>query len=325
MTSRVARQESTPSDGGSAQRRPALIKPERLNDSLMGMLHFYGYTTKNISDSSIAMEFIRSCLLLLGREEIEIFDHRTSSERNETCINSGNISEQYVSLLYSDKQLHIQDSHERGFCCSINWHQFESEKILEKEQKKYGQLQNSMEGFILPDYLAAPRFADSFLKWLHRVHQIFEFNYAFAYRKLPGTEYRASYFNTVSGLGIGLLDVYEVNLFGLPYIDLIGRERLLSIPFGKAYDWGNAILFLPHFPLFEGAEAELSSRRKRAKGAIGFEYFAGPRKQVPSKSGVVSIMEFLKWWWQERKIFYAEEHAAKKRPAFDFSGMIRGR
>ncbi len=151
------------------------------------------------------------------------------------------------------------------------------------------------------------------------IAEAFEANYLFCYR-LGGFRHQ---FNTVSEIGIGLLDVYWLNVFGEDWCRLIGRDRLLSAPAHEARSIHGGILLRPSEGFPDPDDPRFRKARDRIKRHIGFEHFAGEAPPRASDSvGSGGPLKLLKFLWLADREYRDESHAAQRRPTFDYSRMM---
>ncbi len=148
--------------------------------------------------------------------------------------------------------------------------------------------------------------------------KLFEVNYLYA------VDYRGCNFDrrfdTVSGLGIGLKDVYLVNYFGPAFASLIGVERLSRLPAEVIEQYGDSMLVTPLRDFVTYDLQEFERARAQVREEIGEQFFAAHSEPLKAEVGCIFTLPFV--FWQEARHFRDERGRAERRPVFDWSDMI---
>jgi hypothetical protein len=89
--------------------------------------------------------------------------------------------------------------------------------------------------------------------------------------------------STARGPPEAIGDVFWLNYFGRPYVDLFGRETLLGAPAVWVRDFGEGVALSIAETPWESSAAAASRRAKDIKKALGTDAFADPRSPGPAK------------------------------------------
>lgn len=128
-------------------------------------------------------------------------------------------------------------------------------------------------------------------------------------------------YNTKLGIGIGLLDVYWVTIFGAPFLEVLDLDVLSRLPVYRSEQLRSGAFLVQttehyHASLSRSGE----SVRSQIKEHIGEEFFvknkaSGQRRQG-GEIGVWQIVKLIKRAKASRNQFNDISHAAKVRPKF---------
>jgi hypothetical protein len=124
------------------------------------------------------------------------------------------------------------------------------------------------------------------------------------------------------GLGAGLPGLYWINVFGPPFVRVVGKDRLLASPAFEVQELGDDVVYLRvsdefSAPLDEG----WADTYRNLKAHIGQEFFVTAGGQV-SAHGVLGISDLVRLLWRARAEFRDESINAAIRPEFDWSGIV---
>ena len=195
---------------------------------------------------------------------------------------------------------------------SISWR-----KIPREERNSYlrdfGHRQNSVSISLGRARLADPAFRERVLATCRELAGAFELNYLAAYNP----DATPLLLPTEAELGLGLPGVYWVNLFGRPFVELLGERRLLEMS-GVTVERlpGGQIMVVGPESLLDPVAAETVVRPLRA--SIGEEFFA----RMPDKStwdGVKSVGDLLRQTSGEGQL---KSNRAQLTPKFDYRALF---
>lgn len=128
----------------------------------------------------------------------------------------------------------------------------------------------------------------------------------------------------MGGLSAGLIDIYGLNVFGPPYVELIGMDKIRKfeeVGRVKVLPTGHVLLSLCD-DLSEAGSPLTLGLRKRAKEIVGKEFFAMADNEHEDFNRVSNVFQLIGHLWGERKKFQQGAGAASVRPKFDMSGMM---
>lgn len=207
--------------------------------------------------------------------------------------------------------LRLTDKDEKKYFFSIIWVKI---KDLDQHFKKNGQEQNVVFFSVCDDQVKA----DDYISFCIAISELFEVNYQYSYFK-PTASIN---FKSKLGLSIGLLDVYWLNIFGKPYIEMIGEKKLLDTPAYKVQKLKNSILVQSDEEFIDPTSALHMESAKLIRSHIGNEYFAGPVPDDGIASGNVGCLGLIKLLFSMKKNFNDVSYKAQVTPSFDWSRML---
>lgn len=253
-------------------------------------LWLVGQTTADLSDPAHARRLAAGLLELYGLDDLLVTwlppKARAPVSRSWEELDAGELAD-----VYGRGGINLADPDGRLFLATLDW-----QRVTAKERKNWernlGKRQNRLQLSTDKERLAAPGFRDALVDLAAREAVALEANLLYGYdRRVSDDRYR-----TAEGIGAGLRDVYWLNVYGPPFVDLIGAERLLSAPAVTRSVDGHVLVLAPDEALTTpGATAAIRAH-------LGEEFFVPPGEPRG----------------------FRDDRGAARRPSFDWSGILEG-
>ncbi|MCP3997650.1 MAG: hypothetical protein GY722_21705 [bacterium] len=232
----------------------------------------------------------------------------------------GELEEPTVAQIYSTGTFSaraISPANGAQVALSVSWQKFNSRQEFEHFTAKAGLHQNSVSLTLTPESVFSPEDCPLLIGTLVAVGELLSVNYMFAV-DFRGCDFDYR-FDTASGLGIGLKDVYLVNIFGAALVSLIGSDTLLQLPAEVVEEDRNSILVAPLRDFVTYDLTYFEKKRAMVRDAIGAQFFSGQMTAPASGAGCIFTLPYV--LWKESRRFRNERGGAESTPVFDWSGM----
>lgn len=274
-----------------------------------------GFTTKDISAPSHAEVLAKLVAELAGQDELLVtwVSGRGDASRSAPW---SQLVEAERAQIWARGGISLSDHAGKLVIGGATWR-----KVPRRERAAFvramGYRQNSVELFIDRSRLEDPSFRTRFLTTCRELARTFEVNYLAAHNP------RATrlVFPTQSNLGAGVPGFHWVNVFGGPFVGLIGERKLLATPGAQCERLGEGILMLTC------PDALLEPERAHAEAApfrdhLGEQFFArSPPAQKPSPA-VRSIFALPRLLLSGAREFTSKEYDAAVTPSFDYRAIL---
>jgi hypothetical protein len=265
-------------------------------------LWLVGHTTADISDLRHPRALAAALQAAFEVDDLVVEWLPEGAQRARTAAWSS-LGEDELAAIYRRGAISLSDAGGR-FTGGLEWN-----KVPRREHESFvrntGYRQNSLTLYADMPLEAAPR--ERYLDLARAQSLALDVNYLYAYRhRLDDAQFR-----TAAGIGAGLRGVYWVNVFGPPFVELIGAERLLSAP-AQTERLGPGHVLL----VVEREEADAVAAH------IGPEFFVPKGEAAPVGSGSSGLLGAIGALRKSRKGFHDEAAQAEKRPEFDFGAIL---
>jgi hypothetical protein len=264
-------------------------------------LWLVGHTTRDIADPAHARRLAGDLRALFEVDELTVTWLPPGGQTARTAAWSS-LGDEEVEAIYARGAISLSDPADR-FSAGLDWN-----RVPRREHETFlrntGYRQNRVT--LYTDEPRDPALRGRYLDFCRAQSLALEVNYLYAYQQRLDD----ARFYTAAGIGAGLRDVYWVNVFGPPFVELIGVEHLLSAP-ARTERLGAAHVLL-----------EVDRRDKDAVHAhIGKEFFA-PAPAQPGQPGTVGLLGAVRMLRRQRAAFHDEGAQAARTPQFDFSRIL---
>ncbi len=281
-------------------------------------IRILGYTTKDISSSGYAHAFAALLADHIGSVEALVLRSGLENWVKFENLEEGDFAEADMSESFALRAIRTDNGIDVR--SSFHWKKFDTQNAFDKSVEVAGFMQNSISLIVALSAAPTARVQTSLLGFIVAVANLFEVNFLYAvdYR---GCEFDHR-FDTASGLGVGLKDIYPINYFGPAFTSLIGIDRLLQLPAEVIEQHGDSVLIAPLRNFVTYGLQQFEHARAQIREEIGAQFFAAYME--PPESGVGCILALPFVLWKESRRFRDERGRAKRRPVFDWSDMIGG-
>ncbi len=126
-------------------------------------------------------------------------------------------------------------------------------------------------------------------------------------------------------LGDGIADIFSVNYFGMPYIDMFTKEKSKSFPgFFVNFEEGSGLTLQVTDDACVANKEKFLLAAFELRNIIGEDYFVSKDKKKNSlKSGEVGLFYFIWNMWKSYRKDKSMKYVARVKPQFDRSGMFK--
>lgn len=264
-------------------------------------LWLVGHTTRDVADPAHARRLAGDLRALFEADDLVVTWLPEGAQRARTAAWSS-LADEEVDAIYARGAISLSDPGDR-FSAGLEWN-----RVPRREHDTFlrntGYRQNRVTLYTDEPRDAALR--ERYLDVCRSQSLALDVNYLYAYQQRLDD----ARFYTAAGIGAGLRDVYWVNVFGPPFVELIGVEHLLSAP-ARTERLGDRHVLLV-----------VDRREKEAVAAhIGKEFFAPPAAQ-PAQSGTVGLLGAVRMLRKQRAAFHDESAQAARTPEFDFGAIL---
>lgn len=296
---------------GTSFHRNSMIFLERLEAAEDGFLELdlviRGYTTADLSEGTAPARLAATFRRLLAVDDLIV-----RGGDAEDSLRLSTLGSEEQSGLHAQGGVQFRGPEGQRALARLDWR-----RISREERDSYlrgqGHRQNSVSIVVERERLQDPAFRDRLVAACRELASAFELNYLAAYN----TEATPLTFPTEAELGMGLPGVFWINLFGGPFVELIGEERLLAIPGARGERLpGGRIMVIGPDALLEPAGAEEVAQSLRA--AIGEQFFARTPDR-PSMDGLRSLGDLLEQASAEGQL---QANRAQHTPNFDYRAIL---
>lgn len=249
-----------------------------------------GHTTADASDPAHARRLAAGLLELYGLPDLRVTflppKAREPVTRGWEELDAGELAE-----IYGRGGINLADPDGNLFVATLDW-----QRVPARERKSWeknlGKRQNRLQLSTGKELLVDPAFRAGLVELAAAEALALDANLLYGYdRRVSDDRYR-----TAEGIGAGLRDVYWLNVYGPAFVELIGAERLLSAPAETRRLDGHVLLLAPDEALGErGATAAIRAH-------LGEEHFVPPGEPKG----------------------FRDTTGARRRPSFDWSGIVEG-
>ncbi len=279
-------------------------------------VQLYGQTTANIRSLEFVDYFVDELKILFPSEEIFVEWTKPRSSRL--------LRAQYVSLSQEDKK-QLVDGGVLGFSDSSGTRflaGYQTYRISAHEWPGFVQTRGYVQNEITISVASSSLSLDSFRENFAAIAKRLAVKAAINFLRIGGAMGYPKISSTRLGLGAGLPGVYWVNVYGPPFVRIIGVTKLTASRAFDVQEIGPEIVYIRVSREFSGPLEESSSEIYDALRAhIGKEYFINPPppRASPQGHGAVSLLRFL---WQARAEHRDDAINAQIRPEFDWTQII---
>jgi len=277
------------------------------------------FTTLDISDFSFFRCFLNELVDLFGEKRMSILDVLSPKEAySDKAIPLSSCSNKKLETIYSEGGAVLHDN-DGQFFTQLNWIKHKGPDAR-RFVRAMGYKQNNIYFGANETSMSQNSFQMKILTLCDRVTEIFSVNYLCTY----DLEYDKQGYGTKLELGAGLKNIYWLNIFGLPYIEILGREKLLSSPAYEVNGLGAnhiRLLATPTYNSFKGKRR--NELRAHIRDHFGEAYFTKKKSachEGPNAGGLFTLLRIMR---RSHKEFNDTSWYADIRPEFDYSQILK--
>jgi len=282
-------------------------------------VHMEANTTIDISSYHYFQIFISELTRLFGLNRLRVLDGLEPEESftNKT-IPLENCSAVKLKEIYSQGGASLTDT--KGvFCAQISWHKNQG-KDAHTFVKNMGYMQNKIIFIASAKAMMDKAFHRYFIHLCDWVTTTYSINYLCTY----DLECDKLGYNTKLDIGAGLKNFYWLNIFGPPFIRILGKEKLSSSPVFEVRNVDKnhiRLLATPSFDMFKGLmRTEL---RSSVREHLGEAFFTKERPERPKVAKEGCILAIFGMMLRDHREFNDTSWHAENRPEFDFKEILK--
>lgn len=273
-----------------------------------------GYTTADIRQLARPRSLEAGLRELFGLEDLRV-NWLPEGARSARKASWSSLSDEKLSDIYGRGAINLTDPEGQRFDAGLEWH-----RVPRSERQAFltahGYRQNLFTLHTDRHRLKEPVFREKYLELCKQLASAFEVSYLIVHNP-AATPARLP---TSAGLGAGLPGVYWVNVFGKPFLDILGADRLLKAPVAHAerLDSGH-VLLVADDALLDPARAQAAAAPLRAY--VGEQFFA--RATPPAaQPGVFSLFSLPGMLRKQGQSFTSTSGNAQVTPSFDYGAIL---
>jgi len=274
-----------------------------------------GHTTDDISDVQSITRLAESLATLFPKAEaVAVWDEPGVMKTKRLALRD--FSECELARVYSLGSFNLRDEASQQYEAGLIWNRVrktERIRFLEKE----GFQQNRVWLRIRRDALNDCAFRESYVQFCRDQANLFNVTYLYSFDSVKAD----AWFSSLRGLGAGLRDVYWINVFGSPYINMMGRDRLLDCPAFEVAALPNGHVVIRATEIFCDPDSPpLRDVRVQIRDHLGQRFFVKRPTKPQWRIGGTNRLPFTaflqSWvsWWCNID--------AEVRPKFDWSAIL---
>lgn len=124
-------------------------------------------------------------------------------------------------------------------------------------------------------------------------------------------------------LSNGIHDIYWLNIFGRPFVDMIGRQKLLTSPAWNVQEIDEERVYVQACNIFcDHSQSDNASILNKIREHVGEQYFYKIKSVDEDKSGVFTFFDFLKAMWKAARNEDNPKAKADVCPNYDYTKML---
>ena len=272
----------------------------------MKMIWTMLHTTDDISTDQHLSKFLDEIKSLFPLEEIRVLWHE-GTLRN---VPLEKMSSKDVFEVYCQGSIALEGVF---FETWIAWFRLSGDDAR-WSLKNSGKRQNMIVIKISTELLSKASFMESYTASLMRLSSLFNITYGECFDPIKKKVNPP----TKDNLEDGLTEISWINIYGEEFVNLIGKQKLLTIPAYRSIDIEENLIYVQATEHFTDPDTEIFQKiAAEMKAHIGEEYFRLPRT-TKERSGLFGLALDL---FQEHLEFSSSKFKAKKTPVFDYSNI----
>jgi len=281
-------------------------------------LWMIGHTTDDIRSLYYPNAFIEGLKKLFGNKDLKVqwLDNKSErlNKKEYSIMTTGEIT-----AVYSKGAIALSDNDEKVFDAGIEWNRVrgrEKEDFISSQGYSQNKILLKINSFMVKD----DKFNERYIIFCSAMAKLFNVNYLYSYHYLHSN----AMFCTKFGLLTGLKDIYWINIFGIPYIKIIGSHKLLTCPaFSVRQIDENHIIVQTTKNFIDPNSPSMEAVRNHIKNHLGLEFFVKNNILKQEKEGgIINIFQFMRFLYKSKKEFEDTSNDAIIHPTFDWSNIF---
>jgi hypothetical protein len=124
-------------------------------------------------------------------------------------------------------------------------------------------------------------------------------------------------------LSNGIHDIYWLNIYGMPFVKIIGRQKLLASPAYISEEIGSELILLQACEQFcDHGDHDSTAILNRIRAHIGEQFFYKSIQAKTEESGVFNVFNLFSTLWKAAKKHTDTAATADVCPSYDYTRMI---